>query len=157
MSIFFLSASPSLDQDLRSRSGLDNVDMVLASNNQEGMFMFDYPLLFILSILCIMFFFLNYLIILSFEFFIYFPGSSKAFQQLVLNKMNKIISCQQNHTVMINRLIAHSGMSSPVTPRPSGWPRKLPLSEESDFFAWENFLVSSSNYEYAVSVLLSYK
>lgn len=103
------------------------------------------------------FFFLNYLIILSFEFFIYFPGSSKTFQQLVLNKMNKIISCQQNHTVMINRLIAHSGMSSPVTPRPSGWPRKLPLSEESDFFAWENFLVSSSNYEYAVSVLLSYK
>ncbi|XP_052119570.1 uncharacterized protein LOC127748774 [Frankliniella occidentalis] len=77
--------------------------------------------------------------------------AQQKFFQLILNKVNKILLTQKNHTQLLNRLVAHSGIEGPTTPRPSGWPEKLPLQDEVQFFAWERFLRSNSNYDYAVN------
>ncbi|KAK3918505.1 Replicase polyprotein 1ab [Frankliniella fusca] len=81
----------------------------------------------------------------------YLDTPQKSINQLLLNKLNRILLTQANHTRLLNQLIAHTGMEGPTTPRPSGWPSTLPLKDEVQFFAWEKFLHSNQNYDYAIN------
>ncbi|KAK3918587.1 DNA-directed RNA polymerase II subunit RPB1 [Frankliniella fusca] len=74
----------------------------------------------------------------------------------VLVKLNQIILTQRNQGLMLQRLMAHSGLAAEAaTPKPDGWPSHLPLPDKDAFFQFELFLSNNNNYEYAVSYLVT--
>ncbi|KAJ1528978.1 hypothetical protein ONE63_007345 [Megalurothrips usitatus] len=52
---------------------------------------------------------------------------------------------------MLQKLMASQGLSIEAIPKPKGWPDKLPLPGESQFFTFELFLSKQSNFDFAVN------
>ncbi|KAK3908777.1 Putative lipase ATG15, partial [Frankliniella fusca] len=77
-------------------------------------------------------------------------GSGDA-TQLILQKLNQIMGTQKRHSEMLQKLMASQGLSIEAIPKPKGWPDKLPIPGESQFFTFELFLTKQSNFDFTVN------